>query len=44
MLVTNMQYVVVVKEARAQVHELKSNVCQLLLNNGCSIYVIDSEQ
>ena len=38
--------VFVVKEAHAQVHELKSYVCQLLLvlNNGCSIYGIDSEQ
>ena len=32
--------VIVIKEARAQVHELKIYVCQLLLvlNNGCSIY------
>ena len=32
--------VVVIKEAHAQVHELKSNVSQplLVLNNGCSIY------
>ena len=38
--------VIVVKEARAQVHELKIYVCQLLLvpNYGCSIYGIDSEQ
>ena len=38
--------VVVVKEAQAQVHEIKSNVHQLLLvmNNGCHIYETDSEQ
>ena len=38
--------VIVVKEAHAQVHELKNNVSQplLVLNNGCSIYGIDSEQ
>ena len=31
--------VIVIKEARAQVHVLKSYVCQLLLvlNNGCGI-------
>ena len=36
---------VVAKEAHAQVHKLKSDVCQLLLvlNNGCGIYGIDSE-
>ena len=38
--------VIVIKEAHAQVHELKSYVCQLLLvlNNGCSIYGIDNGQ
>ena len=38
--------VIVIKEAHAQVHELNSYVCQLLLvlNNGCSIYGIDSGQ
>ena len=38
--------VTVVKRAYAQVHELKSNVHRLLLvvNNGCHIYGIDSEQ
>ena len=37
---------VMVKEACAQVHELKSDACQLLLvlNNGYSIYGINSEQ
>ena len=40
------QAVVVVKEAHAQVHEHKSDVCRLLLvlNNGRSIYGIHSEQ
>ena len=38
--------VIVIKEVRAQVHELKSYVCQLLLvlNNGYSIHGIDSGQ
>ena len=38
--------VIVIKEARAQVHELKSYVCRLLLvlNNGYSIHGIDSGQ
>ena len=38
--------VIVIKEARAQVHELKSYVCRLLLvlNNGYSILGIDSGQ
>ena len=38
--------VIVTKEACAQVHELKSYVCQLLLvlNNGYSIHGIDSGQ
>ena len=37
---------IVIKEARAQVHELKSSVCRLLLvlNNGYSIHGIDSGQ
>ena len=36
--------VIVIKEACAQVYELKSYVCQLLLvlNNGYGIYGIDS--
>ena len=38
--------VIVIKEAHAQVHELKSYVCRLLLvqNNGYSIHGIDSGQ
>ena len=38
--------VIVIKEARAQVHELKSYICRLLLvlNNGYSIHGIDSGQ
>ena len=38
--------VIVIKEARAQVHELKSYVCRLplVLNNGYSIHGIDSGQ
>ena len=38
--------VIVTKEARSQVHELKSYVCRLLLvlNNGYSIHGIDSGQ
>ena len=38
--------VIVIKEVHAQVHELKSYVCRLLLvlNNGYSIHGIDSGQ
>ena len=38
--------VIVIKKGYTQVHELKSNVHKLLLvvNNGCHIYGIDSEQ
>ena len=40
------QAVVEVKEARTQVHELKSDICQLVmvLNNGPSIHGFDSEK